>query len=603
MADMHEQSNGGGGLFARLGRALASPWVAAVAVGIALLLTFRSVDNGLELDDFFHRAVLTGSERFGENMRGPQSMFRFLPGDPEQAKRAMDDGFLPWWTDPWIKAEFFQLIPTQTHILDYWLWPERPELMHVHNLAWFALLVLLAARFYRRLLGPTWMAGVAALLFAVEDAHGTPAGWICNRNILIAASFGIGCLIAHDVWRRDGRRWALGLAVALWAASLCSKEAGIATCAYLFAYAVWLDDSTPWRRFLTLVPYGIVLVGWRVVRDLLGFGVANIGYYVDPITDPGRFAEALLARYPVMLFGQWAGLSELSVLFSRLLGSPLWWISIGYIGVLGVLFFPLLRRDRVARFFATGMLLAVVPICATFPSDRLLTFVGLGALGLLVQFWHAVFAADGPRPELRAWRVAAIPVAVLLVLIHVVAAPVILAHRATGPLGPREMLDACYVNLPFDDSIEEQDLVVVNPPVPMMASYCLLIYDYEGMPSPRAIRTLTSGMGAVTVRRVDDCTLEVEPELGYLTFLDRLFRTEQHPLHVGDRVELARMTATVQSVADDRPRNVAFRFETPLEDRSLRWLRFQNGQFVPWAPPKVGEEVTLEPALKYLFGK
>ena len=45
------------------------------------------------------------------------------------------------------------------------------------------------------------------------------------------------------------------------------------------------------------------------------------------------------------------------------------------------------------------MLVAVIPVCATFPLDRLLMFVGLGAFGLLVRFWHQVFAAETPRPS------------------------------------------------------------------------------------------------------------------------------------------------------------------------------------------------------------
>jgi hypothetical protein len=54
------------------------------------------------------------------------------------------------------------------------------------------------------------------------------------------------------------------------------------------------------------------------------------------------------------------------------------------------------------------------------------------------------------------------------------------------------------------------------------------------------------------------------------------------------------MTATVLDVTEDgRPQKVAFRFETPLEDSSLRWLHFQAGDFVPWMPPPVGEKVTL----------
>ena len=572
-----------------VGRLFASRWIALAAVTIALLLTFRAVHNGLDTDDYYHRAALSGSARFGAQLRGPQAMFRFLPGDPEHARYMMDVGFLPWWSDPHIKAEFFQLIPTQTHILDYWLWPDRPELMHVHSLLWFALLVFLAAEFYRRILGPTWMAGVAALLFAVEDAHGTPVGLICNRNVLIAASFGIGCLIAHDAWRREGRGWAFWVALVLWTLSLCSKEAGIATCAYLFAYALWLDESTLWRRFLTLVPYGVVLIVWRVVRDSLGYGVANMGFYVDPITDSGRFATALIERYPVFLLGQWGVPSDLSVIIDKLLGSPLWWFAVGYVCFLGLLFWPLLRRDRIARFFATGMLLAVIPICATLPMDRLLMFVGLGAFGLLVRFWYGVFAVAGPRPTFAPWRVVAVPVALLLVLLHVALAPLLLAMRATAvtALGP------LYLRVPFDETIAEQDLVVVNPPLPMLIGYCLFHYEHEGT-APRAVRVLAPGVFPVTVRRTDDRTIEVEVHAGYLGFTDRLFRNEQHPLQLGEKVHLARMTATVLEVTEDgRPLLVAFRFETPLEDSSLRWLRFHEGDFVPWTPPKVGEEVTL----------
>jgi len=343
------------------------------------------------------------------------------------------------------------------------------------------------------------------------------------------------------------------------------------------------------------VPYSVVLVVWRVVRDSLGYGVANMGYYVDPITDPGRFASTLLERYPVFLFGQWGVLSDLSMFFGKLLGSPFWWIAVGYVCVLGLLFWPLLQRDRIARFFATGMLLAVIPICTTFPNDRLLMFVGLGAFGLLVRFWDAVFAADGARPRFVLWRVVAVPVALLLMFLHIVVAPILLTARATAPLGPRALVDPLFVRVIFDRTIEEQDLVIVNPPIPMFVGYCLFNYEHEGMPTPRAIRTLAPGIGPVNVKRTDARTLEVEPHVGYLIFPDRLFRNEQHPLQLGETVDLARVTATVLYVEDERPHVVAFRFETPLEDPSLRWLRFQAGEYVPWTPPLVGEEVTLRP--------
>jgi hypothetical protein len=479
------------------------------------------------------------------------------------------------------------LIPTQTHILDYRLWPERPDLMHAQSLLWFALLVFLAARFYRRIIGPTWVAGLAALLFAVEDAHGWPAGLLCGRNILIAATFGIGCLMAHDMWRREGRKGAFWGALALWTLSLCSKEAGIATCAYLFAYALWLDERPLRLRILSLLPYGVVLVAWRAVRDALGFGVAHLGFYVDPITEPSRFAAALLERFPVFLLGQWVFPSDLGFAFEKLLGSAFWWVAVGTVCFLGLVFWPLLRGDRSARFFATGMVLAVIPICATFPNDRLLVFVGLGAFGLLARFWEAVVAGETAGTGFFQWRAVAMPVALLLVLVHLVAAPVLLPLRATS----FRALDPLYIRVPFDESIAEQDLVVINAPAPMFTFYCMLHYEHEGLPSPRAVRTLAPGLWPVTVNRTDERTIEVEAD--YLGLLDGLFRNEQNPLNAGDTIELERMTATVLDVEGGRPRKVAFRFGTSLEDESLRWLRFRAGEFVPWTPPAVGETVVL----------
>lgn len=592
------------GLRAKLGRFLASPWAAPAAVVLALLLTFRSVGNGLDADDYFHRAIIQGSPRFSAYIGGPRDMFRFMPRDPGRTQALMDVGFLPWWTYPPLKVEFFQLLTVETHILDYRLWPDRPDLMHIHSLAWFALLVFLAARFYRRVLGATWMAGAAALLLAVDDAHGTPVGWICNRNVMLAACFGFGSLIAHDAWRRQGRRWAFFPALLLWACSLCSKEEGIATSAYLIAYALWLDEATLPRRLLTLVPYGAVLVAWRIVRDGLGYGVADFGVYVDPITDPARYVAALVERYPIFLLGQWGfPPSDVTVLMRKILATPIWWSALSFACVLGLVFWPLLRRDRLARFFATGMLLAIVPVCATFPTDRLLMFSGLGAMGLLVRFWQFVFAGQ-ERPKSRLWRLVALPLAVLFIFLHGVVSPIILTFRATAPTGPRWFIDRLYVRIPFDKSIDEQDLVVVNPPSPMHAAYCLLLYEHDGLPSPRAVRTLAPGFSSVTVRRPDAFTLEAAPQDGYLDFFfDRLFRNEEHPLAVGEEVRIARMSATVLSLtADGRPANVAFRFDCPLEDPSLRWLRWHRGRFVPFAPPAIGQQVELKPEWRRFRG-
>ncbi len=92
----------------------------------------------------------------------------------------------------------------------------------------------------------------------------------------------------------------MGLVVgpALLAASLLSAEAGIATCAYLFAHAVFIDRGILRRRFAALVPYIVVLVIWRSLWSYLGYGVENVGAYIDPLGEPLKYIVAVKNRAP-----------------------------------------------------------------------------------------------------------------------------------------------------------------------------------------------------------------------------------------------------------------------------------------------------------------
>jgi hypothetical protein len=47
------------------------------------------------------------------------------------------------------------------------------------------------------------------------------------------------------------------------------------------------------------------------------------------------------------------------------------------------------------------MLLAAIPVSAMIPMERLLTFVGIGAAGLVALFWGFVLAATGTPPDSR----------------------------------------------------------------------------------------------------------------------------------------------------------------------------------------------------------
>jgi hypothetical protein len=443
---------------------------------------------------------------------------------------------------------------------------------------------------------PAWLAGFAALLYAIDDGHAMPVGFLANRNVLISTVFGVTAMLAHDCWRRDGRRWGAAVAPVCLLLSLLAKEAGIATCAYLFAYAVVFDRARWGRRLLSLVPYFLVVASWRAVYTGLGHGVAHAGLYVDPLHEPIRFILSLPERIPVLLLGQFAAPpAEISLILNNFYARLHWIGAVVVVAVLFVVMVPLVRRDRVARFWAIGMLLALLPICTTFPADRLLLFVGIGAMGLVAQLFRAVVDRSDGVPPGPLWRGMAVSVLAPLLLMHVVVAPIALAVRSALPVGPKRF-ERFNIVLPPDPRIAEQVLVVVNPPSVLHCAHFMVENEQRGRPVPLRARFLAPGMQSVTLDRPSADTLVIRPENGFLAWIfEELFRNGAFPLYVGQRIELTGTTVEITAMtADGRPAEARFQFDVPLEDPSLYWMRWKTDRFVPFTPPGIGERVELE---------
>jgi hypothetical protein len=91
----------------------------------------------------------------------------------------------------------------------------------------------------------------------------------------------------------------------------------------------------------------------------------------------------------------------------------------------GVVVWKVVGHDRRARFFATGMVLSTFPVCATWPSDRLLLAVGFGAFGLVALFLAEASAVAGRL------RFVTRPLAGAFVVLHLVLGP-LLPVRGAG---------------------------------------------------------------------------------------------------------------------------------------------------------------------------
>ncbi len=596
----------GPGLRARFWRWLAHPRLPLRLALLAALLASPSLRIGWHTDDHIHRAVLTGLPGLGDSARSASDLFVFVRSGDE-VRRQVERGALPWWTSPDLHLAFFRPLTAATHWLDYRLWPERPELMHAQSLLWLAAAVGLAAVFFRRLL-PASAAGLAALAFALDDAHGMPAAWLANRNALVTLVLGLLALLAHHAWREHGRRSGALLSPVFLLLALLGGEAAIGAIAYLGAYALLLEKGDLRSRLLSLVPAGIVSIGWFVAYRSLGYGAAGSAMYIDPGADPGAYLRAVLERAPLLLFGQWGLPSELHLLMSATARSVYWWVACTWVALVALALLPLLRRERIARFLAGGMLLSLLPVCATFAGDRLLVFAGLGGsalLGLLLTgIWHpAEWMPPGGfrRSGLRL-------LAGTLLVIHFGLAPLrlLLSYEAVESFG-KVILKAAH-SLPDDPAVAAQRVVIVSSPSSFVSAFGPVIQALEGRRVPDRLLLLASGVHPIDVSRTDARTLLVRPEGGYLappgnkpafsmshafpTF-DRLFRNS--PVPEGYRVALSDVEIEVVAVTEDgRPLQVRFRFTRPLEDAGYRWLRWRDGVYVPFDLPAEGETAHLD---------
>ncbi len=580
---------------------LARPSVVVWTALAAIALTAPAWWSGFAADDYFIRAIVLQDGQVPGVSTSRLDAFSFTTGGAELVADAVEEGVLPWWTYPDVQVAFWRPLAALTHVADFALFPGSPFLMHVLNSLWYAALAVVVAVLYRRLGLPLWVAGLAALMYAADDARGMGVGWIANRNGIMAAFLGLSALLAHDMWRRDGRRAAMPVAWACLALGLLSGESAVAVGGYLFAYACFVDPRGFRRGFAALLPYAAIVVAWRLIYVSGGYACEGTALYIDPAGQPGAFLQTLPAHLAVLMLGQFG-----------LPSSGLWSVSPGWaetlilaVGAPALIWAawtltPMLRRNRTAAFLGLGCLLAAIPPCATLPNDRLLFFVGFGAMGLVALLIGAWF---DQRDQLsRSARI----LACAWIAIHAVHGPVTLPATVLTPLGFGRPLQWAADTL-AEEMAEAQAAagetadgdvrpIVLNTPADLMMAYMPFMHAADGRDPVLGARLLTAGYARIHLLREDERTLRVRLEGGWMNRpWARIFRDDTHPLLVGDTVHVADMTAeVVETTSDGRPLEVRFRFDAPLESPRYRWLNWGARGFEPFTPPKVGEAQTVE---------
>ncbi len=615
-------------LLLRLRPLLEHRYLGFYLAALAVLLASPSLTTGWVLDDYTQRLIaVSPAEELPANT-SRLDMFSMTPDGEASVRLFRDMGFAPWWTPDDFRLGFWRPLASAHHLLQYRLWPNTAWPMHLVSLAWLGLAIILATQFFRRFIPTPWIAGLAALLYAFQPGHTMTAGWIANQNALLSVTWGLASILTHDRWRV--RQWKPGaiLSPLFLGLAVLSGESATAAGGYLFAYALFCDPiKMKPRALLMILPHAVVGIAWALVYKLGGYSVSGSGFYIDPLGETDVFLRAVIERSSVNLASVWAlvpstmiGLMSAKV---RPIISMLCWMLVLF---LSFMLLPALRRKWSSGFFILALVLSLIPIAATDPSERNVMWAGLAGVALLAQGIGAVYqrvanasgGAGGLRPPKGFYPRLALITASGLLWIHLFLGPLQALGNSVGFAsfrGPRETgFDAVLQ----DEAIRHQMVVLLNPPVPFMASSFPAYFHSKGRPFPERFRHIAAGIYPMTLTTLDAHTISIRSEAGgilqphgmwdvpgqphdpgfslnYLAqAMDSVFRSERLPFTVGETTETIGMTARVVEVASGGGvKEVHFMFDKTLDDPDLRWLKWEGKGFVETRLPPVGSSLDL----------
>jgi hypothetical protein len=538
----------------------------------------------------------------------------FYNRSPEDMALMKSYGILPWWTSDNKRLCLWRPVTAFTHWLDYRLFPDSSLLMHAENIACFAAIVFLVTIIYRKLLGAGWVAGFAALLFLLDVNTYFPVAYVANRGFFLSLFFGLLCLYEHHQWRSARSRSGCVLSALFLALSLLADEGGASTFAFILAYALVLEPGSFRKRALTILPSVLVIVLWRTIYESLGFGLRNIELYIDPAHEPLSFAREVIPRAIILLGGQFTSVApDLLLAVNPFLQPKVTVLFCVPVVAALVVFLPWVRRDKTAAFWFAVMLLAAIPAATVMPMSKNLGFVAVGAYGLIASFVAGLITRR--LPEWLAYRILASIACVLLILAHV---PGAIAGRVVAVKANAYVIDCANRLGDVGDwpNIENENVIIVNPPLPLAVGFAPFNKAYHHQPLPRTLRALVPGLTSFDVQRTDDKTLVIQSQAPDIFFCDDVgpivgryaigagnLLAFGPKCKKGDRYDLDGLTVEVLEVdASDLPSRVAFRFNTSLDSPDFHWLRFdlQAAKCEPYQPPyqpfkipAIGQSVTL----------
>ncbi|MDP1916639.1 MAG: hypothetical protein Q8L14_10350 [Myxococcales bacterium] len=566
------------------------PRAGRVALIVAFAVSAPFLVRGLFMDDYFLQLLVEGATTVpGSRL----DLFAFASGDAQHLRPLIEHGPFPWWTSPTLRLHFFRPLTAVLANLEHLAFGRAFFWHHLHSLLWYLGLVAAVTALLRRALGAaSLVAALAAVLFAFDDAHWMPVGWLANRNALVATVPALLGVLAHTRWREHG--WWPGLPLSLLgsATGLAGGEAALGALAYLAAYELTIGPGSWGARARALLPSAVVGLAYVVVTRAVDAGTSGSGMYNDPLGEPLAFLANAPERTLTLIGAQFlAQFAEAAAFFPAarpaLVGNGL--AALAMMGWVTRALWPALgeQERRGLRWLTLGAALSLVPVVATHPSNRLLLMPSIGGAALVAVVLRHGF--DRLRP--RAVRFAAGLLLVTNVVLSVVG------------WGGAYLIFATFERLHFasvmqtelSDAALQGRVVVFAAPEPVTGFYVSPARAWYGKPAARAWLTLSYAPYDHQLTRTATDTIELEVIDGRMleTTFERLMRSPALPLQVGTTVKLDGLTVEVLALDRGLPSRLGLQFDEDPQGGGFTFAQWREGRLGPLTLPAVGAQVTL----------
>ncbi len=578
-------------------------WIGVLVILIiGVALRGESLRVGFGMDDYAQLAMLDDAYPVE---RGPWDLFSFSKGDPDEVHTLMSKGSLAWWSHPELKLCALRPGSSLLMWLDVKLFGHAAVWHHVHTLVWWSVMLLAAALLLRRVLPQRW-AVLALLLYALDECHTYPIGWLANRNAIVSATFAFLALYAHvrhreDDWRPG--RWLSPLSLAL---AFSGGEYTLCILPFYVLYELCSAPGSAGRRAKALAPMLAMFVGYVLLHRGLGYGSFASAVYVDPAREPLAWLQMAAFRLPVLVADMFLAIPTSKMAISRELIALQ--AKLGPAALLMVCAFapgawrrlPPPERKRLL-WLLLASLASILPVASSFVSARLLlipTLAGHAVLAaLILDGWDRVRSAPSRYRPMSLLR-------------GLLAAALLAAHipLATGS-GLDEMRNIYHVNegtrqaallMPVDDErLPQQRHVVLVAADPMTLLYPAMVRWVEGHPMPRSRWVLSMAPRPHMLTRISADAFEMEVIGGTMLTgqVEMLFRRNEFGFSVGEQVKLDGLTITILKVdPEGRPFKARYQFDRSLEDPDLVLLLATRRGMLRYPMGPVGAPLPIPPA-------